>query len=381
MRIAHLADSHLGYRAYNRLTSQGVNRREADVFKAFRAALEKVAEIQPDLVVMAGDLFHVVRPSNLCIHETYKAFAGLRNRLRAPVIIIGGNHDSPRSADTGCILDLFTTVPGIVVAHKDYEVIRLAEIDTAVACLPYRAVQKIEEYKIEPAADSRRNVLVVHGTTDDLRKRIYDPNPISPSQIALSEWDYVAFGHYHTHHRIADNAYYAGAMEFTSFNLWDEAGEPKGFIEYDLDEHRMLAFHEVPTREVISLRPMDAAGRTAEELSRAIVDSVEGANGGHRDKIIRLVVENVPRAIQADLDYPAFRRLRTEALHLELQLRPPEASSARGEAAATGPARTLEEEWRDFVAAYQLPAGVEREALTDLGLEYLARAGADEVEG
>ncbi len=45
MRIAHIADPHLGYRAYNRITSQGVNRREADVFKAFQSALAKVAEL------------------------------------------------------------------------------------------------------------------------------------------------------------------------------------------------------------------------------------------------------------------------------------------------------------------------------------------------
>ena len=47
MRIAHIADPHLGYRAYNRITSQGINRREADVFKAFQSALAKALWPEP----------------------------------------------------------------------------------------------------------------------------------------------------------------------------------------------------------------------------------------------------------------------------------------------------------------------------------------------
>jgi exonuclease SbcD len=118
VRIAHIADPHLGYRAYNRLTRSGVNAREADVFDAFRRALAKTAQIQPDLILIAGDLFHVVRPSNLTIQHTFKEFAALRRKTDAPIVIIGGNHDSPRSADTGCILDLFTNLPGIYAAHS-----------------------------------------------------------------------------------------------------------------------------------------------------------------------------------------------------------------------------------------------------------------------
>ena len=113
MRVAHLADIHLGYRAYNRVTRQGINVREADIFNAFRQSLDKVIEIQPDLIVIAGDLFHVVRPSNLCIEHTFKAFAKLRAETKAPIVMIGGNHDSPRSTDTGCILDLMQNIQGV----------------------------------------------------------------------------------------------------------------------------------------------------------------------------------------------------------------------------------------------------------------------------
>ena len=42
MRLAHLADVHLGFRQYHRLNAQGINQREADVAAAFRTAIEQV---------------------------------------------------------------------------------------------------------------------------------------------------------------------------------------------------------------------------------------------------------------------------------------------------------------------------------------------------
>jgi DNA repair exonuclease SbcCD nuclease subunit len=207
---------------------------------------------------------------------------------------------------------------------------------------------------------------------------LYDPNPILRSDLKLEQWDYVALGHYHIHHKIADNAYYAGSTEFTSFNIWEEVGTPKGFIEYDINDHEMIGFHQVETREVVSLRPLDASEYTAEEMSKSVQEFIENIDGGHKDKIIRLVIENIPRSVQADLDYAMIRRLKSEALHLELQFRPP-AARAGDTHAYDGPAKPLEEEWQDFAAAYGTPAGVERRELAELGQSYLAGQASQEA--
>ena len=42
MRLAHLADPHLGVRQYHRQTPSGINQREADVARAFRLAVDGV---------------------------------------------------------------------------------------------------------------------------------------------------------------------------------------------------------------------------------------------------------------------------------------------------------------------------------------------------
>ena len=181
MRIAHIADAHLGYRAYNRVTSQGVNRREADVFKAFHAALQNVSEIQPDLVVVAGDLFHSVRPSNLSIHSAFRAFLALRKRTTAPVVIIGGNHDSPRSSDAGCILDLLDNIPDVYVAHSEYVQIKLPQLDASVFCLCHSALPQLSSTKIAPDTSSRYNILVAHVSFEDETKG-YDQHRMGASE-------------------------------------------------------------------------------------------------------------------------------------------------------------------------------------------------------
>ncbi|MEN6372811.1 MAG: exonuclease SbcCD subunit D [Armatimonadota bacterium] len=375
MRVAHLADVHLGYRAYNRVTRQGVNLREADVFNVFRQAMRKVVEIQPDLIVIAGDLFHVVRPSNLCIETTFKEFMKLRSETKAPVVLIGGNHDSPRSTDTGCILDLLLNVPGVYVANNDYRGISIPEIDTTVFCLCHRALAGLSGLKIEPDPASHYNVLAVHGTLEGISRNFYDvTQPITRAQIMHDGWDYIALGHYHLYEKLADNSYYSGSLEYTSFNIWEETNKPKGFIEFDLDERKLVKFHKTSPREVIDLRAVDAEGLTAAEINQLIQMRVEGIPGGHKEKVVRLVVDNVPKSVIPDLDYQSIRRIRSEAVHFDVQLRP---RKIKPIATANGESRTalpLEEEWRQFAKIYELPGGIDRESLVSKGLEYIGGA-------
>lgn len=373
MRVAHLADVHLGYRAYNRITRQGLNSREADVFNAFRQSLAKIVDIQPDLIVIAGDLFHIVRPSNLCIEHTFREFLNLRTKTNAPIVLIGGNHDSPRSVDTGCILDLFKNVPNTFVVHYDYRGIEIPELDTTVFCLCHRALPWLSELKIEPNPNSRYNVLTIHGTLEGISRNFYDAvEPITRAQVMHDGWDYLALGHYHLHERLADNIYYSGSLEYTSFNIWEETGRPKGFIEFDLDKRELVEFHQTDPRQVIDLRPVEADGLSAAELNQLIQLRVEGIKDGHAEKIVRLVVDNIPRPVVPDLDYGTIRQIRSETLHFDLQLRPPKRDGAARTSGDTGSARPLEEEWRDFAKVMDVPGGVDREELVGKGLSYLA---------
>ena len=343
------------------------------MFDAFRHTLARTAQIQPDLILIAGDLFHVVRPSNLMIQYAFREFASLRAKITAPIVIIGGNHDSPRSVDTGCILDLFRNLQDVHVAHGEYAQVQLENLDTSVFCLCHRALPHLSSLKIEPDPSSKHNILIAHGTVEGVIRNAYDLYEISRSQVINDDWDYLAFGHYHIFEQLAPNAFYAGSLEYTSTSIWSETSKEKGFIEYDLDDRELVAFHKTDPepREVVDLRPIDAADLSAADLDLRIQHRIESIAGGHVNKILRLVVENIPRAVQSDLDFAMVREIRSEALHFDLQLRPPGADGRTGASAESGQAKSLEEEWGEFAESYQVPADVRRDDFASLGRDYL----------
>ena len=91
MRLAHLADLHLGFRQYEAHTPKGANQREADVALAVHRALDGVIAAQPEAVVVAGDVFHSVRPPNGAILTAFAELGRLRAALpEVPVLLLAG---------------------------------------------------------------------------------------------------------------------------------------------------------------------------------------------------------------------------------------------------------------------------------------------------
>jgi DNA repair protein SbcD/Mre11 len=377
MKLVHAADLHLGYRAYHRTNPHGINIREADVARVFRELLDRTADIAPDLLLVAGDVFHTVRPSNAAIADAFRQFS--RFRLESPntrVVIIAGNHDSPRAAETGNILRLFAEIPGILVVHQEPKQLSFPDLDTAVLCLPHNALISEEQPAIEPAPDASVNILMAHAAHENLKLiSRFGAAVLRGGDIKPEQWSYVALGHYHLYERLAPNMIYPGAIERTSMDIWAEADRPKGFIEFDSAEGR-ATFHELEgPRAIIDLPPLMGQDLAPQELDRAIEEALAAIPGGIEDKIIRLLVVNVPRDVYRELDHRAIREYRTRALHFHLDARPPEVIRREGPA---GPGRrlTLQEELTAFIKHRWKPESekVDREALIQLGLRYLQQA-------
>ncbi|HEY3284337.1 MAG TPA: exonuclease SbcCD subunit D [Armatimonadota bacterium] len=377
LRLVHFSDTHLGYRAYNRLNSRGLNLREVDVFDAFRRTLALISELEPDLVLLSGDVFHSVRPSNLTVYQTLRELRAFRQRCSAPLVVIAGNHESPRSQDTGCVLRLFDMVPDITVVDTGFQEVVLPGLDTSVFCLPHRALPALERLDLKPSGTSRRNILMVHGTVEGIRIGGYDGQAIPRSRVINDAWDYIACGHYHLYTKLAENAYYSGSTEYTSRNLWEETKKPKGFIEWDLEERKELRFHEIETRPVVILPPIDCDGRSPDEVMAKIAESVSTPRGGIEEKVARLVLEGMTRQAFQHLDHRVLREYRASALHLEISLRPPQGSPGGSSPTGERQSRTLEMEWEEFIDAGEIPAGLERPELKTRGLQVLSEVEVD----
>jgi hypothetical protein len=385
MRLVHLSDLHLGYRQYQRLTPGGINQREADVAVAFRHAVDATIALAPQIVVVAGDVFHAVRPSNPAILHAFQQFARLRQALpETVVVVIAGNHDTPRSAETGCILRLFSPMGVHVV---DAEPVRLPfpELDLSILAVPYRTGHIRE--KLDPDPSARYNVLVLHAEIAGvLPPLIADADRaelrITTDELGAERWTYVALGHYHVHHAVKPNAYYSGSLDYTSANPWADLIEErtakipgKGFIEYDL-ETGAHQFHRVPlARALVDLPGFSARGLMATEVDARIQEAVERCRGGIDGKIVRIVVRDIPRHIVRELDHSALRDYKRQALHFQLDTRRPDVIRLHGHA-APGRRPSLADIVRDKLQSRLLEGDIDRSALVELGLQYLGEAEA-----
>ena len=380
MRLVHLSDIHLGFRQYQRQTPAGINQREADVALSLRRVIDKVIELKPDLVLIAGDVFHAVRPSNPAILHAFQEFLRLTRMLPdASVVMVAGNHDTPRTAETGCILRLFTQL-GITVVESEATRITFHERDLSILAVPDMGAAPT--FDPDPAA--KYNILLLHGEIEGVlprsgRELDRRPRGITPQELNAKRWDYVALGHYHVYREIEPNAFYSGSIDFTSTNSWGEKAEEdaannggKGIIERDLvtGAHK---FHPVPpARQWLDLPPISGAGLSPASLNEAIRSAVENADGGIADKVVRLVVGDVPRHILRELDYKAIREYKRTALEFYLDTRRPEI--VRQGQAAPGRRASLAETVRDQLRARPLSEDINREALVELGLHYLREA-------
>lgn len=378
MKLAHIADPHLGLRQYHRQTPAGINQREADVAHAFRAAVDSVIAARPDAVVVAGDLFHSVRPTNAAIVFAFRQFQRLREALPdAPVVLIAGNHDTPRSTETGSILRLFEEL-GVDVAADEARRLVYPALDLAVLAVPHSALIGPARPSLRPEGNERHRVLLLHGEVEgvfpfDRSAAEYGGALLGLAEMAPSEWSYVALGHYHVQHEVAPRVWYAGSLEYVSPNLWgelvDEAkhgGPGKGWLLADLDAGTVER-HPVPlARAILDLEPIDAEGLAAAAVNARIAERVRQVRDGVADKVVRLRVRNIPRHIARELDHAAIRALKSSALYFHLDLRRPEIYREVG-MGAPGRRQTLPEVVRSYLQRRPLPAELDREAFVRLG--------------
>lgn len=347
LRVCHLADIHLGYRRYARLTKDGFNQREADVNAAFREAVSRVIALKPHITIIAGDLFHSVRPSNAVIAFAFRELRRLAEGTGAPIVIVGGNHETPRRADSGCVLKLFAEIEGIFIADVDREVFRFPELRLSVTCLPHAILDNAAELKVRSDDAFPYNILSLHGQIVGTWMSDFGGAEIALSSISAHEWDYVALGHVHVRTQVGINGAYPGAIEHTSTNIWSEAQSPKGFLEVDLQSGRQV-FHSLTSpREVVPLPQLDAAGLGPEEATAKILERVDAVPGGLEGKIVRLEVINIPREVYRELDHRELRKVRARALNFSLETRPP-ARESKGGALKRGAHGRLKDDLREF---------------------------------
>lgn len=378
MRLIHLADLHLGFRAYQR-ERQGINQRELDVAATFSRVIDILIARAPDVVIIAGDVFHTVRPTNTALLHAYREFDRLTTALsEALVVMVAGNHDTPRTSETGSILPLFETL-GIHVADSVPKRFRFPERDLSVLAVP-DAMHERPTFEADPR--SRYNVCVAHLEAAGMlvgrgvqRQRTDLEVPLA--EMALDQFQYVGLGHYHVFRQLAPNCCYSGSIEYTSTNPWGEIEEEgaaglagKGMVERDLDTGDQTVIPIPPARPLVDLPIIDASA-----LSPQALDVLLAANGATPPdgSVVRQRVVNVPLSVSRALDHKAVRAIRSRLTHYHLVTQKPEAEERKpGGAIVQRP--SLAQMLRDVLTRNAAQSDLDPDTVVAAGLDYLSHA-------
>lgn len=370
MRVAHIADSHVGFSAYRRSDPDtGMNQREVDVYQAFERLVDSIISKRPDVVLHSGDLFDSVRPSNRALSVVLEQLLRL-SAEKIPVVLIAGNHSTPRLKETGSVFRLFEHIDGVSAFYTP-GMHRLELGDLTITAFPHQDKESmVEALQSWKRGRSRYEVGMLHAGIQGLtRYSMGEANELNlPSSLLNLEADYIALGHFHDKEQITENAWYSGSLERMSFA---EAGQEKGYMLVDLERDKR-DFVKLPSRPMYSLGPFKAKGKEAGALQEELATALRSVPMD--GSLVRLVVDDVPSALYRSLDLNALRAMGDKAVHLELKFDIVQGSDAvQWRSTSFG---ALDQEFETYLS--QVPVeGVDKEELRRRGLEYLRREGKE----
>jgi len=319
MKIVHIADTHLGYSAYRKISDNGFNQREEDVILSFLDAVDKILELRPAVVIHSGDLFDSVRPTNRIVRIGIEQLLRIYN-AKIPLVLISGNHETPKQIYKGSIYSIFEALPLdkklFSIVYKDkYETFSFDGLTVhAIPQCSNDDIFKSELKNIKLNPDTK-NLLMLHAGVSGMREFSHGESNellVDYDWLNRSKFDYIALGHYHGCVNVAKNTWFSGSSERMSFN---EVGQAKGFLEVDLTNETKVNLVQVRTRAMVEMPAIDASDKDSVILLDEIIGTIEKEKPS--GKIIRMTIKNIPQHVMNALDTKKIRETAKDAVHFE----------------------------------------------------------------
>ena len=321
MKIIHFSDTHLGYNDLDILNDDNINQREADFYDAFSQVVEQIIKIKPDYIIHTGDLFHRSSPSNRALTFAIKQF-NILNDLDIPVVLIAGNHSTPRTNLSSPILKIFEDLKNIHVSfNQEYKKIEFD--DVVFHTLPHmnddsKAVSQIELAE-ENIDSNKKNIMMLHCSVgawylmQEYGEWVYP----SDKEYIFEKMDYVALGHWHGFGAVSvlgtkekyPNVYYSGSLERTSLN---DKRNSKGFIEVLLEEDKEIGIEY----KEINIRPIKTYDIDCEDFedSKAALDVSD-----IQDAIVEVKLKNLSALQSIDIQNKDIKDLFEKAMSVSIK--------------------------------------------------------------
>jgi DNA repair exonuclease SbcCD nuclease subunit len=367
-----------------------LNQREVDFYNVFKKFIDTAIEQKPDLILHSGDFFDSVRPTNRAISFALEQLLRL-SQAKIPIVLIAGNHETPRLRETGSVFRLFEHLDHVYPVYKGkYECLEFPELELKVHCVPHCMNPEVLQGSLEkliPDPETKHNIAMLHAAIVGVTA--FRSNEFNEQDVASGylkpEFDYIALGHYHEFIKVDENAYYSGSME--RVNFLEASHESKGFIELVFEDfsggeettdddlevfYPEPVFHELQTRPMLDLPPIDCSVMDKYEIGNEILKRIEDVVPD--DKILRLKIKNLPIEVYKSLDFNQFRKLTSPALQFEIQY-----DVTRDDSEVAAPDvrfEVLGNEFKSFLTSEAIE-GLDKDKLVSMGLDYLTKAGAD----
>ncbi len=329
--FVHAADLHLGYSQY------GLETRREDFDRAFQELVEKTVELKPDFIIIAGDLFHHARPSNITLENAIRNFGRLRE-AGIPVLTVDGSHDSAPNVVTGTILNPLDSA-GLLYYLPRYEGAcwRKKGCCYVYGVPNFRTRRRTEEMltafmeqkKPTPNPDLF-NIFVFHMALDIPGIKPPGMEAEASPELIPDDFDYYAAGHVHTPYKEKFKTgllLYSGSTENVNY---DEAKNEKGFYYVEVDEKGTASpqFTKLESPRNFVVLEHDFTGVTPSKITELTVQLVKGADE-NGVIIIPLLKGILPaEASRAEVDIAKVRNAAEKALlvHPVISLRETEVS-------------------------------------------------------
>ena len=308
---------HLGYAQY------GLEARRQDFDNAFKEVVDKTIELKPDFMIIAGDLFHQARPSNVTLENTIRSFKRLKD-AGIPVLTVDGSHDSAPNTVTGTILYPLDSAGLIHHLPRPSDACWRKPDCCYVYGIPnFHNKHKTEEalpkfMEENPPTPDRKvcNIFVFHAAVDlPSVKPPYIEAEVSPEQLP-SGFNYYAAGH--VHEKYLDKfktgfLAYSGSTETADYR---EAKYQKGFLHVTVNEKGEVKpeFIELTSGRKFVVFEQDFTGMASAKITDLAAQLVKDADS-EEAIIIPVLKGTLPaEASRTEIDISKIRSAAEKAL-------------------------------------------------------------------
>jgi DNA repair protein SbcD/Mre11 len=343
IKFAHTADIHLGVENYGKIDNKtGIHSRLLDFKKSLEQCVDLAIKEDVDFFLFCGDAYKTAFPTptqqKFLMQEFFKLI-----QSGIPVVSVVGNHDHPLSFGKINSLEILDYLPlnGLHVFSKP----DILKLDTKsgpiqIVGIPWPTRNNIitdNKFHLKSNEEITKYISeavtkIVQGLSQNLDKNVpailaghltvstgifsgsekcavFGNDPVFlPSQLALSDFEYVALGHLHRYQNLNSKGYpavvYPGSIERIDFG---ERKEEKGFclvsIDTNKDEQKCsFEFKKLKTRPMIQLdiklnEKKDQTGQILDfikerEIKDSILKIVYTVPDGKKDKVDLQEIQN-----------------------------------------------------------------------------------------